>query len=145
VVCINDSKNQITDELETMGLNVVIGHGIYEVKATDLVIYSDACPHAPEVEKARELAAENHSKPRPPMSYFQFLGEISKYFETIAIAGTHGKSTTSALATYTLSQLDSGLGLGILGALVPQLGNKNYWLNGEAKTDIRAIFDYILE
>lgn len=79
------------------------------------------------------------------MSYFQFLGEISKYFETIAIAGTHGKSTTTALATYTLSQLDSKLGLGILGALVPQLDNKNYWLNHRAKDDIKKIFSYILD
>lgn len=79
------------------------------------------------------------------MSYFQFLGEISKYFETIAIAGTHGKSTTTALATYTLSQLDSELWLGILGALVPQLDNKNYWINHRAKDDIRKIFDHILE
>lgn len=79
------------------------------------------------------------------MSYFQLLGEISKYFETIAIAGTHGKSTSTALATYTLSQLDDKMGLGILGALVPQLGNKNYRLNHTAKDNIKKIFDYILE
>ena len=34
----------------------------------------------------KELADENTRKARYPMSYFQFLGEISKYFETIAIA-----------------------------------------------------------
>lgn|GEM_PF-379640 len=108
------------------------------------MIYSDALLDSAELKQAKELAEANTRKARYPMSYFQFLGEISKYFETIAIAGTHGKSTTTALATYTLSQLDSNLGLGILGALVPQLDNKNYRLNYNAKEDIQKIFDYIL-
>ena len=145
VVCIDSAQNQITDALGAHGYNVIIGHNKYTVKPTDFVIYSDACPSAPEVLAAQKYAEENSRKPRYPVSYFQFLGEISKHFETIAIAGTHGKSTSTALATYTLSQLDNSLGLWILGALVPQLGNKNYRLNSSAKDDIRKIFDYILE
>ncbi len=73
------------------------------------MIYSDALLDSPELKQAKELAEGNTRKAHYPMSYFQFLGEISKYFETISIAGTHGKSTTTALATYVLSQLDSNL------------------------------------
>ncbi|MEI7478028.1 MAG: Mur ligase family protein [bacterium] len=72
------------------------------------------------------------------------MGEISKYFETIAIAGTHGKSTTTALMTYILSKIDPEFGLGILGALVPQLGQKNYWANPNITPDLQSIFTYIL-
>ncbi len=124
---------------------MIIGSEAYEIKATDFVIYSDALLNSPELKRAKELAEDTERKARYPMSYHQFLGEITKYFETIAIAGTHGKSTTTALATYTLSQLDDKLGLGILGALVPQLDNKNYWLNHSAKDDIKKIFEYILD
>lgn len=114
------------------------------MKASDFVIYSDARAESKEVKDALELAENNERKARYPLSYHQFIGELSKHFETIAIAGTHGKSTTTALATYTLSQLDNQLGLGILGALVPQLDNKNYWLNMKAKDDIKSIFEHIL-
>lgn len=145
VICVDPIKNQITDALDAIGYNVIIGLENYEIKSTDFVIYSDAFISTPELLKAKQMAEEASRKARYPMSYFQFLGEISKYFETIAIAGTHGKSTTTALATYTLSQLDSKLGLWILGALVPQLDNRNYWLNTNAKDDIKNIFNYILD
>lgn len=144
VICIDGNQSQMTDSLEKIGYTVIIWHGKYEIKPTDFVIYSDALLESSELKQARKLAEENVRKARYPMSYFQFLGELSKHFETISIAGTHGKSTTTALATYTLSQLDDKLGLGILGALVPQLDNKNYRLNQKAKDDIRKIFDHIL-
>lgn len=109
VICVDGTQNQITDELTKIGYDVIIGEGKYQIKSTDFVIYSDALLKHPDLIKAKEAAENNPRKARYPMSYFQFLGEISKYFETIAIAGTHGKSTTTALATYTLSQLDSKL------------------------------------
>ena len=39
------------------------------------------------------------------MNYFQFLGEISKYFTTIGITGTNGKSSTTALTIYGAKDL----------------------------------------
>lgn len=145
VICVDGAQSQITDELGKIGYEVVIGSEAYDIKPTDFVIYSDALLRSPELKKAKELAEHTERKARHPMSYHQFLGEITKYFETIAITGTHGKSTTTALATYTLSQLDSKLGLGILGALVPQLNNRNYRINTSAKDDIKKIFEYILD
>ena len=126
IVCIDANASQITQSLENSGLQVTIGHWSYKVKPWDVVIYSDACPNAPEVEQAKAIHANGIKNAQLPYSYFQFLWEISKFFETIAVAGTHGKSTTSALLTYTMKEIDPTFALGILWALVPQLDQKNY-------------------
>ncbi len=147
IIGIDNSQSQITAWLEKVGVQMIFGHGTYEVQAGDVVIYSDACPTAPEVLSAKTIHATWVKGAQLPYSYFQFLGEISKYFETIAIAGTHGKSTTTALMTYTMSQCDPVFGLGILWALVPQLDEKNYWTNLQnptIKQDLQAIFTRIL-
>lgn len=144
VIWIDSTESQITKALQTNWVKIILGHGIYQVQSWDLVIYSDAAPQAPEVLQARERVQQEVKWARPPLSYFQFLWEISKQFETISIAGTHGKSTTSAMLTYTMSQSDPMFWLGILGALVPQLNNTNYRINPTIKDDIATIFTFIL-
>jgi len=84
------------------------------VQPDDFVIYSGAASESPEVKTSISYIGQNHKKVFPPLSYFQFLGEISKYFETIAIAGTHGKSTTTALTAHALSEHYPAYGLGIV-------------------------------
>jgi UDP-N-acetylmuramate--alanine ligase len=144
IIWVDSTESQITNALQSAGVKVILGHGQYEVQQWDLVIFSDAAPHAPEVMQARDLVQQEIKWARNPLSYFQFLGEISKQFETISIAGTHGKSTTSAMLTYTMSRSDPSFWLGILGALVPQLNNTNYRLNPSIKSDIATIFDFII-
>ena len=78
------------------------------------------------------------------MNYFSFLGEISKYFVTWGITGTNGKSSTTAMAVTAANTHLPSFGLGLLGALVPDLGNKSYAINQEYKTAIHEIFEYIL-
>lgn len=59
--------------------------------AVDIFIYSPAVPeNNPERIRVKELKI-------PQYSYPEFLGELSKIKKTIAITGTHGKSTTTAL------------------------------------------------
>jgi UDP-N-acetylmuramate-alanine ligase len=70
------------------------------------------------------------------MNYFQFLGEISKYFTTIGITGTNGKSSTTALALYAAQDLPE-FGLGILGALVPDFDNESFLINPNHKSEIK--------
>jgi len=66
-------------------------------KAVDIFIYSPAVPeNHPERVKARQLKI-------PQLSYPEFLGELSKQKKTIAITGTHGKSTTTALIGLIMS------------------------------------------
>lgn len=80
-----------------------------------MVIYSSAAVSSPEVQAARELFEQEKSI-RPPLSYFQFLGELSKCMKTVAIAGTHGKSTTTAFTAQALGEHAKDFGLGIVGA-----------------------------
>ena len=144
IIGVDSSENQITKALADNGIKMIIGHGKQQISAGDLVVYSDACPQAPEVLSALEIHTAWHKWAQLPMSYFSFLGEISKFFETIAIAWTHGKSTTTSLMTYALSQCDARFWLGIIGALVPQLDNKNYRINTTYLAEIQQIFTYIL-
>ncbi|HCB51479.1 TPA: hypothetical protein DEP21_02790 [Patescibacteria group bacterium] len=77
------------------------------------------------------------------MNYFQFLGEISKYFTTIGITGTNGKSSATALTLYGAKDF-SNFGLGILGALTPDFNNESYLINQSNKDEIKSIFTKIL-
>jgi UDP-N-acetylmuramate--alanine ligase len=58
----------------------------------------------------------------PLFTYSQALGNISKQFDnTIAVAGSHGKTTTSALLTFALQELKQNP-FGVIGSVVPQFG-----------------------
>ena len=147
IIGIDKSQSQITAWLEKAGVQMIYGYGIYEIQAGDVVIYSDACPTVPEVLSAKAVHATWVKGVQLPYSYFQFLGQISKYFETIAITGTDEKSTTTAMMTYAMSQFDPAFGLWIFGEIAPQLHNKNYWINLENPTikhDLQEIFIRIL-
>ncbi len=64
---------------------------------TDLVIRSDAVAASnPELERAGRLSL-------PVMTYFQVLGQLMHTKRGLAVAGTHGKSTTSAIAAHLLN------------------------------------------
>ena len=85
-------KSEVTESLESIGIKVY-----YEQKAVnltyayDLLVYSSAVPlENEERQRAKELKITQKS-------YFEVLGEISKDYNTIAVAGTNGKSTTTAM------------------------------------------------
>ena len=86
------SLGEAAKRLKEKGVKVSIGHKKSNLtKNTDLVIYSPAIKNNnPELLKAKELNI-------PTYSYPQALGLISKDKETIAISGTHGKTTTVAM------------------------------------------------
>ncbi|MDR2415189.1 MAG: hypothetical protein LBD75_00825 [Candidatus Peribacteria bacterium] len=68
---------------------------------------------------------------------------MSKYFKTIAFAGTNGKSSSSAMGIFTAKEVLNNFGLGILGALVPDFGGKSYQFSDREKEDIYNIFQTI--
>ena len=71
------------------------GHLLSE---TELVVHSDAIPpDNPELCRAAELGI-------PTLSYFEMLGRLALGKHTLAVAGTHGKSTTTAMAAEVLVQ-----------------------------------------
>lgn len=87
------AASEITKNLENKGAKIIIGkHNPKSIaKNTDLVIYSPAISkNNPELKKAKKLKIKC-------LSYPEALGELTKQHFTIAICGTHGKSTTAAM------------------------------------------------
>lgn len=142
LLAIDAAESQLTQALQKKGISVLIGHGNYQIKPDDLVIYSEATVNSPEVISALELK-KTQQQPLKIRNYFQFLGEMSKYFRTIGFAGTNGKSSSTALAIFTAQKLIPELWIGIVGALVPDFDNKSYYLNPTKKAEFRQLFDAI--
>lgn len=113
------ARSQITDSLIKDGVNVKIGHKKGYLPAnTDLVVYNRAISKDnPEIAAARALGLL-------VLPYAEVLGEITKKYVTIAITGSHGKSTTTSLAGLAL--VKGGLDPTILvGTNLKELGGKN--------------------
>jgi UDP-N-acetylmuramate--alanine ligase len=93
------SMTPITRDLENLGIRVRPGHDEHHVPLfADLVVYSPAItPDNPELVRARALSI-------PTLSYPEVLGEISKEAFTIAVSGTHGKTTTTAMIADVLAK-----------------------------------------
>lgn len=79
------------------GVRVFQGHARNNLSpGTELVVYSDAVPaENPELRRAAELGI-------PRFSYFQMVGMLMSAGRGLAVAGTHGKSTTTAMAADVL-------------------------------------------
>lgn len=107
-------SSQVTDGLINKGVDINFSQIKENVtEDIDLFLYSSALPeNHPELTKAKELNI-------PVASYFEFLGVLSKQYKTIAVAGTNGKTTTTAMLGLMLEQagLDPTV---IVGSLVPQ-------------------------
>jgi UDP-N-acetylmuramate--alanine ligase len=87
-----------TKRLASLGVAVHIGHDAHLVEGADVVVISSAVtPANPEVQAAR--AAKIPVIPRAEM-----LGELMRLQRGIAIAGTHGKTTTTSLVTSCLAE-----------------------------------------
>jgi UDP-N-acetylmuramate--alanine ligase len=83
--------------LAAAGVRLFQGHAAENVSPdVALVVSSDAIPaDNPELVRAGELGI-------PRLSYFEMLGRMSESCRTIAIAGTHGKSTVTAMLVHLL-------------------------------------------
>ena len=88
-------QSEITDALKKLGITICRKSDFLHV---DQVIYSPAVPKTnPELKKARKLGI-------PCLSYPEALGELTKQHYTIAVSGTHGKSTTCAMIGLILAK-----------------------------------------
>jgi UDP-N-acetylmuramate--alanine ligase len=91
-------SNAATQRLEGLGARVMLGHALENVAGADVVVTSTAVKaDNPEVVAAR--AAKTPIVPRAIM-----LGELMRLKRGIAIAGTHGKTTTTSLVASVLAQ-----------------------------------------
>ncbi|MDP9373079.1 MAG: UDP-N-acetylmuramate--L-alanine ligase [Chloroflexota bacterium] len=85
------AASEITAALEREGIAVAIGHGVDAARGADLAIYSAAVR-----DDNPELAA-TRAAGIPTVKRAALLGLIADAREGLAVAGTHGKSTTSAM------------------------------------------------
>ncbi|PIZ98622.1 MAG: UDP-N-acetylmuramate--L-alanine ligase [Candidatus Komeilibacteria bacterium CG_4_10_14_0_2_um_filter_37_10] len=85
-------SSSITDNLELIGIKINRKH-----LATNITTDIDLFIHTPAIstDNPELLAAQKLNI--PVYSYPAFLGELSKQYKTIAVSGTHGKSTTTSL------------------------------------------------
>ncbi len=85
----------------------------------ELFVYSEAVPEdAPERKLARERGIRS-------ISYFHAVGEISKGKKLIAVSGTHGKSSTTAMVARVL--IEAGLDpTVVVGTKLRELDGKNF-------------------
>jgi len=142
IIWVDSDRSQLTDRLESQWLKIIYGHGKCQIQWGDAVIYSAAAEYSPEVQQAYALA-QDYKQGMLVCNYFQFLGEISKYCRTLAIAGSNGKSTTTALALYAAKQYMPNLWLAILWALLPDLNNQSYYINTQYQDVMKNIFHHI--
>ena len=84
--------------LESIGVPIAYGHAAQNVAGADLVLVSSAVPAAnPELVAAREAGL-------PVVRREAFLGELTRGSRVMAVAGTHGKSTTTGWVAWLLSE-----------------------------------------
>ena len=88
----------VTRRLESLGGKVFIGHRAENVAGADVVVVSSAINQAnPEIDHA--LAQRI-----PVVKRAEMLGELMRFRYSIAVAGTHGKTTTTSLVASVLAE-----------------------------------------
>jgi UDP-N-acetylmuramate--alanine ligase len=92
------SENATTRRLAGLGIRIAIGHAAGNVQAADAIVVSTAVKaDNPEVVAARERHV-------PIVPRAQMLAELMRFQQGIAIAGTHGKTTTTSLVASCLAE-----------------------------------------
>lgn len=114
-------QNRNTLELEKLGAKIFIGHDENNLPDDCIVVASTAIKEDnPELIKARKLGLEVlHRSDLLARISSGVIGKKKKYF--LGYSGTHGKTTTSGLASYVLEK--AGLNPSfIVGGIVPEIG-----------------------
>ena len=114
----------IVERLRAEGIAVTIGHKGENVADAELVAISSAIPDRnPELVAARRLGIQ-------VLRRTELLPAISEQRRTVAVAGTHGKTTTSSMLSMVLSE--AGLRPSfIIGGDINEIGSGAVWGEGE--------------
>ena len=141
------SGSDIAKSNELKGLRreraaVYVGHRASNVPSkVSILIHSQAATKDnPEIKKAKHLGI-------PVLSYPQALGKLTEKYFTVAVAGSHGKSTTTALSALALikGKFDPTV---IIGTKLKEFGGRNFragkspWLVVEADEFGKAFLNY---
>lgn len=128
------ADNAVTQRLVAQGAQVFRGHAAENVQGVDVVVVSSAIRNDnPEVQAAR--AARVPVVPRAEM-----LAELMRFRHGIAIAGTHGKTTTTSLMASVLAEAGRDPTF-VIGGLLnsagtnARLGSSNYFVAEADESD----------
>jgi UDP-N-acetylmuramate--alanine ligase len=116
--------NYNTKRLEALGADVAVGHDAAHVKGADIVVYSSAIPSSnPEMRAAREDGI-------PVVARAEMLAELMRFRHAAAIAGSHGKTTTTSVvaALFEAAGMDPTV---INGGVINRHGTNAYLGKGE--------------
>ena len=129
------SDSALIHDLREQGIDIVLSQdGSHVSDDCELFVYSEAIPEAsPERMRAQALSI-------PQLSYFQALGELTSDFRVVAVAGTHGKSSTTAMAARVL--IDAGLDPNVIvGTKMHELDGRN-WRKGASPLFVVEACEY---
>jgi UDP-N-acetylmuramate--alanine ligase len=91
-------SSDITDRLKTMGGTIFKGHAAENIKGADVVVVSSAIdPENPEVQSAGQASI-------PVIPRAEMLAELMRLKYSIAIAGAHGKTSTTSIVASVLAE-----------------------------------------
>ena len=108
IVCgTDDNKSSITQNLKDFGIKVFEKFDEDPIKNCDLLVYTQAIPqNNKNIVLAKKLGKQI-------MERAEFLGEVCKsYKEVVAICGTHGKTTTTAMLAHILESKNPTVHIG---------------------------------
>lgn len=122
---------QLASMLAERGARIVQGHDGAHVRGADVVVATSAVPsHHPELAAARASGI-------PVYRRAQLWREWSQGREVIAVAGTHGKTTTTAMIALILQRAGRNPGF-LIGGFAPDLGTNGRWGDPAAPFVIEA-------
>ncbi|MEA3109723.1 MAG: UDP-N-acetylmuramate--alanine ligase [Gammaproteobacteria bacterium] len=90
--------NAVTQRLARLGAKIFIGHAAEHLGNADVVVVSSA------VNRSNPEVAAALAKRIPVVPRAEMLGELMRFRYSVAVAGTHGKTTTTSLVASTLAE-----------------------------------------
>ncbi len=91
-------ESSVTQRLAGLGVSIKIGHKRENIKGVDVVVASSA------IDRSNEEVDEAHLNRVPVIPRAEMLAELMRFRFGIAVAGTHGKTTTTSLTASILAE-----------------------------------------
>ncbi len=117
-------KSSVTDRLETLGIKIFIGHNGANVKDAEIVIVSSA------INKENQEVKAALNRGIPVIKRAEMLSELMRMKYGVAIAGTHGKTTTTSMVGTILNKAEFDPTI-VIGGKLDSLGSNAKLGKGE--------------
>ena len=130
----NEEENTNTEKLKKLGISIKIGHQAQNIKKGEIFVYTNAIDLSSNVEAIEAKALQLQMYDRG-----QFLSMLMLDYYNIVVAGSHGKTTTTALIGNMLKQLKKKPNV-LVGGVLNESGTnceigKNYFVVESDESD----------